>query len=364
MKLPAILSLCAVTSCSGKDEAPPEPMLRSVRYTVVEGADASRKRTFSGVIRAGDQSSLSFQVPGRVDAVGVKVGDKVKKGQLIASLDPADARLALQQAQATLAQIKAQARSAQAGYERVRRLYTNRNASQQDLDNARAQNDGAQSQVAAATQAVMQARRQKEYCKLTAPDAGTIRSLSVEKNEIVGPGQPVAELQLGEHLEVALDVPEVYINDVRREDAVTITVTAANTTTLTGTVFEVGIPLAGGGSFPVSVRLAAGAAGVRSGMAAEVTFELEHEQEEGPQAIRIPLTAVGEDRNGRFVFIIEDEKEQTGKVARHTVTVGTIEGDRLQILSGLDAGAKVVTAGVSRIQDGLRVRVPAEPVEF
>jgi len=84
MKLLAILTVCSAIGCSGKDEAPLEPILRSVRYTVVEGADASRKRTFSGVIRAGDQSSLSFQVPGRIDAVGVKVGDKVKKGQLIA----------------------------------------------------------------------------------------------------------------------------------------------------------------------------------------------------------------------------------------------------------------------------------------
>ena len=99
-------------------------------------------------------------------------------------------------------------------------------------------------------------------------------------------------------------------------------------------------------------------------MAAEVTFELEHDTEAGPPAIRVPLTAVGEDRNGRFVFVIEDENDGQGTVVRRSVTVGTIEGDRLQVLTGLDAGAKVVTAGVSRIQDGLRVRVPAQPMEF
>jgi RND family efflux transporter MFP subunit len=350
-------------ACDRGEVEPAEPALRAVRYIVVEGADASRKRTFSGAIRAGDQSSLSFQVGGRVETVAVKVGDHVAKGQLIVNLDPADSLLALQQAQANLAQVRAGARSAQATYERVRRLYTNRNASQQQLDNARAQNDGAQSQVAAAVQAVRQARRQHEYCTLTAPADGTIRSLSVEQNEIVGPGQPVADLQVGERLEVALDVPEVYINDIRRGSAVTVDVSAIDASGLTGSIFEVGIPMAGGGSFPVSVRLAANGSGVRAGMAAEVTLELERD-DEAPAAIRVPLTAVGEDRNGRFVFVVAEEEDGVGKVARRPVTVGAIEGDRLQILDGVVAGDKVVTAGVSRIQDGLMVRVPAQPIGF
>jgi RND family efflux transporter MFP subunit len=351
-----------ILSCSADGDAPPEPVLRSVRFVVVEDAEASRKRTFSGVIRAGDQSSMSFQVGGRVQAVAVKVGDRVTKGKLIASLDPADTVLRLQQAQASLAQIQAQARSAAAAYERVRRLYTNRNASQQDLDNARAQNDSAQSQVAAATQAVRQARRQKDYCQLIAPGDGTVRSLNIEPNEVVGPGQPVAALQIGEHLEVALDVPEVYINDVRRGDDVSIDVAAANARALRGSVFEVGIPIGGGGSFPVTVRVEGTPEGVRAGMAAEVTLELEHG--DGPSAIRVPLTAVGEDRDGRFVFVIVDEANEEGTVKRVPVSVGAIEADRLQILSGITAGAKVVTAGVSRIQDGMRVRVPARPLEY
>jgi RND family efflux transporter MFP subunit len=363
MKWPMmLLSAGVVAACDRGEAEPAEPALRAVRYTVAEGADASRKRTFSGAIRAGDQSSLSFQVGGRVETVAVKVGDRVAKGQLIANLDPADSQLALQQAQANLAQVRAGARSAQATYERVRRLYTNRNASQQQLDNARAQNDGAQSQVAAAVQAVRQARRQHEYCTLTAPADGTIRSLSVEQNEIVGPGQPVADLQVGERLEVALDVPEVYINDIRRGSAVAVDVSAANASGLVGSIFEVGIPLAGGGSFPVTVRLAANGSGVRAGMAAEVTLELE--REEAVAAIRVPLTAVGEDRNGRFVFVVAEEEEGVGTVARRPVTVGAIEGDRLQILDGVAAGDKVVTAGVSRIQDGLLVRVPAQPMDF
>lgn len=366
MRRAVIQSLIIVSSLAGcheEDTGPAEPILRSVRYTVVEGADDSRTRMFSGVIRAGDQSSLSFQIGGRVEKVAVKVGDSVAEGQLIASLDPSDARLALQQAQATLAQVRAQAESAKGTYERVRRLYTNRNASQQDLDNARALNDGAQSQVAAATQAVLRARRQYEYCRVTAPSAGVIRSLSISENEVVGPGQPIGDLQLGERLEVALDVPEVYINEVRRGAPATVTVAAADASDVKGTVFEVGIPMAGGGSFPVTVRLTSPVTGVRAGLAAEVTFELEADPS-APKAIRVPLTAVGEDRNGRFVFVVANEKGEVGTVSRRPVTLGTIEGDRLQVLTGLESGTKVVTAGVSRIQDGLEVRVPAEPVEY
>jgi multidrug efflux pump subunit AcrA (membrane-fusion protein) len=78
----------------------------------------------------------------------------------------------------------------------------------------------------------------------------------------------------------------------------------------------------------------------------------------------VPLTAVGEDRDGRFVFVITDEAEGEGTVKRAQVSVGAIEADRLQLLTGVSAGDKVVTAGVSRIQDGMRVRVPAEPLEL
>ncbi len=365
MRLVLTFALVA-SACGGGEEAASEPVIRAVRYVVVTGDDGSRERSFSGAIRAGSQSRLSFQVPGRITELPVKVGDSVTRGQRIAAVDPTDFQLQLQEARASAAQARASAQAASATYDRIRALYENQNASRQDLDNARAQRDGAQSAVAAAGQGVRQLQRQLEYATLTAPADGTISAVSAEANEVVGAGQVVATLQVGEQLEVAIDVPESHINHIDRGDEVSVQIDALEGRSLTGTVYEVGVAGMGSSVFPITIRLGDDVGEeVRSGMAAEVTFQFEVEQESAAEHV-IPTTAVGEDRDGRFVFIVEGEGD-TGTVKRTPVEVGEIGTMGIEILDGLEDGQRVVTAGVSRIRDGLEVRVPPldgeEPAE-
>lgn len=352
-----LLVVLVASACGGGEEAAPDPVLRAVRYVVVESDDGARERSFSGAIRAGSQSRLSFQVPGRITELPVKVGDSITRGQRIAAVDPTDFQLQLQEARASSAQARASARSASATYDRVRALYENQNASRQDLDNARAQRDGAQSAAAAASQGVRQLQRQLEYATLTAPADGTISAVSAEANEVVAAGQVVAILQVGEQLEVAIDVPESHINHIDRGDEVSVAIDAISGRTFEGTVYEVGVPGQGSSVFPVTIRLGEDLGSeVRSGMAAEVTFQLEVEAESAAEHV-IPTTAVGEDREGRFVYVVEGEGE-TGTVRRVPVEVGEIGTMGIEILDGLEDGQRVVTAGVSRIRDGLEVRVP------
>ncbi|MEM9067044.1 MAG: efflux RND transporter periplasmic adaptor subunit [Myxococcota bacterium] len=348
----AILALIGV-ACGGEDEAPAEPVLRAVRYVVVAEDDGARQRSFSGAVRAGSQSRLSFQVAGRITEFPVKVGDGVRRGQRIAALDPTDYQIQLQEARASAAQARAQSRSAAATYDRIRALYENRNASRQDLDNARANRDGAQAASAAASQAVRGLQRQLEYATLTAPDDGTISEVSAEANEVVAAGQVVAVLQVGEQLEVAVDVPESHINRISRGDEVEVAVDSQPS--ITGEVYEVGVPMAGTAVFPVTIRLPEGLEGVRQGNTATVTFQFEVEDSAAKHIL--PVTAVGEDREGRFVFIVEGEGD-TGTLRRVGVEVGDIGAEGLEIVDGVENGQRVVTAGVSRVRDGLEVRVP------
>ena len=123
------------------------------------------------------------------------------------------------------------------------------------------------------------------------------------------------------------------------------------------TVYEVGVPGQGSSVFPVTIRLANEVGeDVRSGMAAEVTFQFEVEAESAAEHV-VPTTAVGEDREGRFVFVVDGDGD-TGNVRRTPVEVGEIGTNGIEILDGLEDGQRVVTAGVSRIRDGLEVRVP------
>ncbi len=342
---------------------PPEaPPLRSVRYVVVENDSGARERTFSGQVQASKQSRMAFQVTGRVQRVAVKVGDQVKRGQLIAALDPMDFRLQLREARASLRQARAQARSAAATYSRIRALYENKNASTQDLDNARAQKDGAQSSVASILQNVRRVKRQLQYATLKAPSAGIIQQLDVETNEVVAAGQIIALLQAGQQLEVALSVPESHVNRIERGQEVTVTVNAIGDTPLAGVVSEIGIPSSNSAAFPVAVRLVEPGDKVGAGMAADVTFQF-HTGETEKETYRVPPAAVAEDRKGRFVFVVErssaDAQKNEGVVRRTRVEVGGIESGGIEILSGIENGQLVVSAGTSRIYDGLRVKVPA-----
>ena len=346
-----------LVGCGDETSAAEEPIVRPVRYTVATIDDGGQRTAFSGVVRAGNSTRLSFQVPGRIETLSLRVGDRVTKDQPLAKVASDDYQLQLQEARASAAQARAQAQSASATYQRVRALYANQNASRQDLDGARAQRDSAQSALVAISQSVRRLQNQLEYTTLAAPEAGSISEVLVEQNEVVAAGQVIAVLQVGEQLEVAVDMPQARVTQLERGDIADVTVDTHDGR-LRGEVTEIGVPTAGATVFPVTVRLPERAEGVRAGMAAEVTFAFE--QADTETHIRLPLTAVGEDRAGRFVFVIDGDGDNAS-VKRVSVEIGDIVSDGVEVLSGVEPGQRIVTAGVSRIQDGLKVRVPDEP---
>lgn len=349
-----------LTGCP--EEVPEQaPRLRSVRYVEVRDTSGALRRTFSGQVQARDETQLSFQVSGRLLELTVKMGDRVKEGQILARIDPADFRIALQEAQALLSQLRAESRSAVSEYQRTKRLFENKNASVSDLDNARATRDSAGAAAAAQVQVVRQLQRQLGYATLKARTDGIIRSIDAEENEVLASGQIFGRLQAGEALEVSIDVPEIYINRITRGDEVEIVFTTLKDRRIPGLVSEIGVSGSGKVAYPVRVDLNDPVEGLESGMAADVVFNFEP-IDSGRQGFMIPTTAVGEDRQGTFVFIIEqtpEEREQeVGTVRRVGIETGGIETVGIEVLSGVEEGQRVVTAGVARIYDGLRVEVP------
>ena len=360
-KKPTLLAMAAMLATLGCEDVQEEPeIIRPVRYVVVEGSDAATQRTFSGVAMSGQESRLSFQVSGQVLSVPVNVGDTVKKGDTIARMDPADYALQLQNAQASAAQARAQERNAKATYERTRALYENQNASRQDLDADRTAYESARAGLGSATQTVRLRQRQLGYTHLRAPESGTLATVDIEVNEYVQAGTLVATLLAGEQIEVSVSVPASVIRSIKKGAAAEARFDSLGGKALRGTVTEVGVAsMAGATTFPVTVRLSEGQDQVRAGMAADVTFILAAAKN-GPK-YALPTSAVGEDREGRFVFKVERGEGALGIVHRSPVEVGQLLSDGVEIFAGVEPGDLVVTAGVSRIYDGLQVRMPAKP---
>jgi len=357
-KIPILAAMAAIIAILGCEDEPEEPeVIRPVRYVMVEGSDSATQRTFSGVAKAGQESRLSFQVSGQVLDVPINVGDTVKKGQTIARMDPADYALQLQNAQASAAQSRAQERNAKATYERTRALYENQNASRQDLDADRTAYESGRAGLEAAHQQIRLRQRQLGYTHLKAPEAGTLATVDIEVNEYVQAGELVATLLAGDQIEVSVSVPASVIRSIERGAEAKARFNSLEGKVLAGTVTEVGVASVGGATtFLVTLRLTEGQDQVRAGMSADVTFVFESAKD-GPK-YALPISAVGEDRKGRFVYMLQSEGEGLGTVHRSPVQVGEILSDGIEILEGVKPGDLVVTAGVSRIYDGLQVRVP------
>lgn len=357
--VPAVL-LVLLGAC-GEDEPEPEPVLRPVRYVQVFATGEARTRSFSGTARAALESDLSFTVAGTVRRVTVSVGDSVGGGAPIAELDPSDYALQVQDAEAAARRAEAESRNAASTYERVQRLYENNNASASDLSSARAGAEAAEAALESARSRLALARSQLEDTRLNAPVAGRVAAVTVEEGENVRAGQTVAVLTSGSRMEVEVGIPEVLIARVGRGDRVGVRFDALGDRTLGGRVTEVSVTADDRmNTYPVTVLLDAPDPDLRPGMVGEVAFGFEAEG--GGPRIFVPPAAVGQDRQGRFVYVLEpdpDPGSEAGSVRRRPVRVGELTSGGLEILGGLEDGERVVTAGVSRIQDGQRVRVPA-----
>lgn len=345
-----------VAACGAEPEAS-TPTLRPVRVEEVVISEGSVDRSLAAVVQAGVESRLSFRVSGSVARLDVRVGDRVRSGQVLARLDPTDFELRVEEAKAALAQAEASLRRVEADFDRVRALYENNNASKAELDASRAAAESAVAQANAVTKQLEQAGQQLGYASLRAPADGAIASVSIEVNENVQAGQVICLLIAAGQPEVVVPVPEGMIAAVEKGQQVSVEIPALPGQTFIAEVTEVGVSLTGGAAtYPVKARLVGATVGIRAGMAAEVTFKWT----DGGGEVRlfVPGVAVGEDRDGRFVFVLRPGEAGVGTVERRAVRVGVASAAGVEIAAGVAAGELVVTAGVRRLSDGMRVRVP------
>ena len=355
-------SLCAVlaafltslVSCGGESGIE-EPLIRPVRTALVRSSASEQVRSFTGSTQAGAEIALSFKVPGNVMRLAVRVGDFVEKGQLVAELDPSDYELREGQARASRALRMAEKRNLEAQYARVRALYENNNASRTELDAARAHAESAGSLLESTSKTLELATKQLSYTRLEAPVAGLVSEVPGDENENVVAGQTAVVLSSGVLPEVKVAIPGLLISQVERGDRVMVSLPTVKGPPLPATVIEVGVSAAlGRTTFPVTAELHEDHPGIRPGMAAEVEFRFAGD---GEGRLLVPTLAVGEDREGRFVFIFDPGSDDEGTVRRRAVEVSGASSEGIEVLSGIREGERVITAGIRRIQDGLQVRL-------
>jgi RND family efflux transporter MFP subunit len=351
-----IVSTLLFSYCQEQEQI--QEVIRPVRYIKAMSTKGSYMRTFSGVAQSGTESRLSFRVPGTVQKIAVRVGDRVKAGQRISELDPYDYELRMQQAGSTLLQAKAQSRNADSNYERMRTLYEKRSGSKSDLDSARMASEASAAEVQTLEKQLELARLQLGYTKINAPLDGAIAEVYVEVNENVQAGMPVVLLTSGSHIEVGVSIPEILISQVAGVKDVAVRFDAISDKEFQATITEIGVKSTGmATTFPVTLLLNQIDPNIRAGMAANVEFSFKLKDDR--VRFLMPSNAVGEDREGRFVFVVDPHPDQVGfgLVRRKPVSVGELTTNGLEVFEGISDGDLVVTAGISNVVDGQKVKL-------
>lgn len=309
---------------------------------------------------------ISAQVPGHIRQVLVQAGERVRAGQLLVTLDDAAMQSALEQAAAgeiaaQKQQMVAQTQASLAAQTlaRYRMLQEQKSVSPQEFDEVEKRSEGAQLQVAAyaaqneqAKAAVAGARTQLGYTTLHAPFAGVVTARMADPGTLAAPGMPLLEVDREGPLQVYTTVDESLIGSVRAGMKVAVSVEGIDAADLNGTVAEI-VPAADPASRSFLVKLDLPAVkNLRAGMYAAAVI---------PGGIKpmilAPQSAVAMRGSLACVYALD----ANGVAQLRYVTVGNRHGDRVEILSGLAAGEKLVNDPGDRDLAGKRIESSNEP---
>jgi RND family efflux transporter MFP subunit len=352
----------AVVACGEEPPAAKEEVIRLVRVEPVETSGGGAKRSFSGTVKAGAETKLSFKVGGTLSSFKLKVGDKLEKGAVVARLESQEQSLQVEAAQARVAQGEAQLRNAQANNDRVRSLYENNTATQAELDLARSSFDSSKAALKGAKKQLQLAQQQAGNTVLRAPVSGVVAKVSSEDGENVGPGQAIAIVNSGTLSKVEVALPESIIGGAKEGGACTVRVDALDGSEFAATITEIGVTTGGvGTTFPLVATFDEPTDKVRPGMIARVSIAFGDAETE--PKIRVNPKAATEDRGGRYVYIASPTTGVFAEVKRRKVKVGELSSAGLHIESGVKPGDLVITAGLSFLEEGKKVRLPKEVLE-
>lgn len=330
MVLSALLQGC------GRELPPvPEPESRPAKLTTVSVGNNEFSRQFPAISEAGDRAVLAFRVPGQLQSLDVTAGQAVKKGEVLAQINPDEYALLEKQAKANFMLADVQ-------YRRYQKLRQDKVVSEQDFDQAKANHNSAKATWE-------QAKANLSYTKLLAPYDGTISIIPAENFEYVAAKQGVMNIQTNRILKVIFLLPDHLLSRFATGNS-----GGVEATMVFDSFPDMTFPLQfqeidteadpQTGSYKVTMAMERPTdVGILPGMAGTVRATVAR-----GNASAIPLTALFEQQGQQFVWRVNEE----GIVSQVAVELN----DKHEVISGLNDGDRIVISGVGSIEAGIKVR--------
>ena len=351
-----LIGLCALLAlggCSPDEPAPAQPV-RPVLSVIVtpHGADTM---SFTGTIQPRFSRDLGFRVLGRLVARTVDVGQTVKAGELLASLDPLALSLAVRQLEAELAKAKAQLVYAVATRDRKKALVAQKVSSQADLDTAEESLAAANAAVTRGQANLDKANEQLSYTRLVSDTDGVVTAVNAEVGQTVSAGETVVTVAQVEVREAMVDIPDEIAQTIKVGDLFNATLQIEPSIHASGRVREIA-PQADAATRTRRIRITLDAPPPTFRLGTTVLASAQHAERSW---IELPRSALLQADGGTFVWVV-DPNALT--VSRRPVEVAGEAGDTLRLKSGVETGTRVVTAGVHSLTEGQKIKIDPEMV--
>ena len=283
---------------------------------------------YSATIVGEVKNNIAPSAPGRISRIKVEVGDNVKKGQILVEMD-----------ETTLSQQEMQLKNLETEFNRIDQLYQVGGVSKSEWDNVKLQLEVARKSF----------QTLKENTRLESPIDGVVTARNYDNGDLYG-GQAILVVQKMAPVKLTINVSEQYYSKVKKGDAVSIELDAYPGETFKGKVSLIYPTIdAMTHTFPVELNVANEDLKLRPGMFARATLNLGTLNHVVVPDLAIDKRAGSGDR---FVYVYKD-----GKVYYSKVELGQRLGDRYELLSGVENGAEIVIAGLSKLADGKEVEV-------
>lgn len=325
-----------MTGCQDKKEQVVENPPVKVKVIQVSTGEHNGAGRYSGTVEEESGTAISFSVGGTIKTLHVNMGQRVSRGQLIATLDPVSMQSSYNAAKAALEQ-------AEDAYRRMKQLHDNGSLPEMQWVET-------QSKLRQARSMEEIARKNLKDCKLYAPFSGVIAEKAVEVGQNVMPGQMVAKLVTASLLNVKIAVPETEVANIVMGSKARISVPALEGESFTGTIIEKGIVAnALSRSYDVKIRVENAGTRLMPGMVTEVSLPIGKEVAASPCVIPANIVQLDE-RNNNFVWIANN-----GKATKRKIQCGAFTPSGVTIVSGLRGGERIIVEGQQKVCEGTAI---------
>ncbi|MCK0160981.1 efflux RND transporter periplasmic adaptor subunit [Allomuricauda sp. F6463D] len=348
------VSLGFVLMGCGGNEKQAVSTAEAVPVTVadVDTGDSSTILAGSGQITAVNSTSLSTRMMGYVESLPVKIGQKVRKGDLLISINNVDLRAKKAQVEASIMEATAAFNNAKKDYERFQNLFNETSASQKELDDMTSRYEMAKARLEAANQMKNEVNSQFAYANIRAPFNGVVTNTYIDEGDMANPGVPLVSVEAPGKFEVVAKVAENNISSIKEGTKAQIQVKAIDTI-LTGKVSELSASAQNtGGQYLMKVLLDETEAKILSGMYATVRLETD-QNGNGKQIVTVPSTALVHKGQLTGVYTLGQDNVALLRWLR----LGENYGDEVEVLSGLSKGDQYIVSAEGKLYNGANVTI-------